>query len=106
LRSVLPKGSILLCIFLWAKGLNVKDINKEIFPVYGGRCLSCKAFRNWVEKFSQGHWKVQQGHPVEIATDATVQQLEELILASRRMTIDTAATALECSRGLMSSTIS
>jgi hypothetical protein len=39
--------------FLWAKGLNAKDIHKEIFPVYGGKCLSRKAVRNWVEKFSQ-----------------------------------------------------
>jgi hypothetical protein len=23
--------------FLWAKGLNLKDIIKEIFPVYGGK---------------------------------------------------------------------
>jgi hypothetical protein len=27
---------------LWAKGLNAKDIHKEMFPVYGGKCLSCK----------------------------------------------------------------
>jgi hypothetical protein len=32
--------------FLWAKGLNVKDIHKEKFPVYGGKCLSCKAVHN------------------------------------------------------------
>jgi hypothetical protein len=25
-----------LCV-LWEKGLNAKDINKEIFPVYGGK---------------------------------------------------------------------
>jgi hypothetical protein len=25
--------------FLWAKGLNAKDIHKEMFPVYGGKCL-------------------------------------------------------------------
>jgi hypothetical protein len=24
-----------LCIFLWAKGLNDKDIHNEMFPVYG-----------------------------------------------------------------------
>jgi hypothetical protein len=24
--------------FLWAKGLNAKDIHKEMFPVYGGKC--------------------------------------------------------------------
>jgi hypothetical protein len=29
-------------LFLWAKGLNAKDIHKEIFPVYGGKCLSRK----------------------------------------------------------------
>jgi hypothetical protein len=28
--------------FLWAKGLNAKDIHKEMFPVYGGKCLSRK----------------------------------------------------------------
>jgi hypothetical protein len=36
--------------FLWAKGLNAKDIQKEMFPVYGGKCLSRKAVHNWIEK--------------------------------------------------------
>jgi hypothetical protein len=36
--------------FLWEKGLNTNDIHKEIFPVYGGKCLSCRAVHNWVEK--------------------------------------------------------
>jgi hypothetical protein len=34
---------------LWAKGLNAKDIHKELFPIYGGNCLSRKAVHNWVE---------------------------------------------------------
>jgi hypothetical protein len=29
--------------FLWAKGLNAKDIHKEVFSVYAGKCLSRKA---------------------------------------------------------------
>jgi hypothetical protein len=33
---------------LWAKGLNAKDINKEMFYVYGGKCLSLKAVHTWV----------------------------------------------------------
>jgi hypothetical protein len=45
--------------------------------------LSRKAVHNWVEKFSQGCSKVaddvRPGCPVEIATEATVQQVEELI---------------------------
>jgi hypothetical protein len=44
--------------FMWAKGLNAKDIPKEMFPVYGGKCLSHKAVHNWVKKFSQGRSKV------------------------------------------------
>jgi hypothetical protein len=29
--------------FLWGKGHNAKNIHKEMFPVYGGKCLSRKA---------------------------------------------------------------
>jgi transposase len=89
---------------LWAKGLNKENIRKEMFPVYGWKCLSCKAAHNWVKKFSEGHSKVsddaQAGCPVEIVTEATVQQMEELIRADRRITIVSAATALGCSHGL------
>jgi hypothetical protein len=35
--------------FLWAKELNTKDVNIEMFIVYGGKCLSRKAV-HWVEK--------------------------------------------------------
>jgi hypothetical protein len=38
--------------FLLAKGLNAKDIHKEMFPVYGGECLSRKAVHNWVANVS------------------------------------------------------
>jgi hypothetical protein len=44
--------------FLWAKGPSAKNIHNEMCPVYGGKCLSCKAVHNWVEKFSQGRLKV------------------------------------------------
>jgi hypothetical protein len=43
---------------LWAKGLSVQDIHKEMFLVYGEKCLSRKAVHNWVEKLSQGRLKV------------------------------------------------
>jgi ribosomal protein S25 len=77
--------------FLWAKGLNAKDIHKEIISVYGGKYLSRKAVHNWVQKFSQGRWEV---------AEATVQRVEELIRADRRITIYSVATALGCSHGL------
>jgi hypothetical protein len=76
---------------LWAKGLNAKDIHKETFPVYSGKCLLRKAVHNWVKKFSQECSTIaddaQPGHPVEIATEATVQWVEELIRAYRRIMI-------------------
>jgi hypothetical protein len=38
--------------FLWAEGLNAKDIYKEMFPVYGVKRLSRKAVHNWVTNVS------------------------------------------------------
>jgi hypothetical protein len=35
-------------VFLWVKGLNAKDIHKDIFRVSGGKCLSRKAVHSWV----------------------------------------------------------
>jgi hypothetical protein len=32
--------------------VNDKDIHKEIFPVYGGKCLSRKAVHKWVAEVS------------------------------------------------------
>jgi hypothetical protein len=40
------------------------------------------------------------GRPLEIATEAAVERVEELIRANRRITIDSVATALGCSHGL------
>jgi hypothetical protein len=52
---------------------------------------------NWVEKFSQGRLKVtddaQPDSPLETATEATVQRVEELIQADMRITRATVATA-------------
>jgi hypothetical protein len=36
-------------LFLWAKGLNSKDIHRKMFHVYGGKCLPHKAVHSWVE---------------------------------------------------------
>jgi hypothetical protein len=41
------KSSVLLCVFfLWAEALSAKDIHKEMFAVYGGKCLSHKMVHN------------------------------------------------------------
>jgi hypothetical protein len=65
--------------------------------------LSRKAVHNSVDKFSQGHSKVADDARldclIEIATKATVQRVEQLIRADRRITIDSVATALGHSHG-------
>jgi hypothetical protein len=74
-----------------------------MFPVYGGKGLSCKAVHSWVEKLSQRFSKVANdawpGHPVEITTEPTLQWVEMLIRADRGITVDSVATALWCSNG-------
>jgi transposase len=63
---------------------------KKVSCFYGGKCLSRKAVHNWIEKFSQGRSKVaadaRPGRPVEIATEATAQRVEELMRADQRIT--------------------
>jgi hypothetical protein len=44
--------------FFRAKGLNAKDINKEMFPVYCVKCLPRKVVHSCVEKFSQVRSKI------------------------------------------------
>jgi hypothetical protein len=64
------------CALLWAKGPNAKDIQKEVFPAYGGKCLSSKAVHNWVEKFSQGRSKVaDDARPGTEVAETTVKRL-------------------------------
>jgi hypothetical protein len=81
-----------------------KDIHKGMFPVYGGKNLLHKAVHKWVQKFSQGHSKVaddvRPSHTVEIATEATVQWVEELIRADTRIAIDSVVTVPGHSHGL------
>jgi hypothetical protein len=54
-----------------------------------------------VQKFSEGQTSIEDerrvGRPVEIATPATLQRVEDTIRADRRVTIDAAAIAIGCS---------
>jgi hypothetical protein len=61
---------------MWAQGLNAKDVHKEMFPVFGAKCLSRKAVHIWVEKFSQGRSKVADGDRLGAkVTETTVKRL-------------------------------
>jgi hypothetical protein len=40
------------CAFLMGKMTHEKDIHKEMFHVYGGKCLSRKAVRTWMANVS------------------------------------------------------
>jgi hypothetical protein len=76
LRTVVPKISAVLCGFLWTKLLHAKDISKEMFLLYGGKCLSHKAVHNWVEKFSQGRSNVaDDARPGAEVSETTIKRL-------------------------------
>jgi len=71
--------------------------------MYSEHCLSRQAVHNWLQKFSEGRTSVEDEHrfgwPVEIAMPATLQSVEDIIRADRRVTIDAVATAIGCSHG-------
>jgi hypothetical protein len=43
---------------LWQDN-SMQRIHKEMFPLYGWKCLSRKMVHNWIEKFSQGRSNVE-----------------------------------------------
>ena len=51
-------------LFLWAKGMAVKDIHKEMLPMYCEHCLSCQAVRDRARKFSEGWTSIEDQHRV------------------------------------------
>jgi hypothetical protein len=65
---------------LWAKGLNEKDIHTEMFPVYDGKCLLCKAVHNWVDKFCQGPSKVADDARPDAEVANTRQKISVLLV--------------------------
>jgi hypothetical protein len=81
LVSVVKMASVLECAteelrsvvrFMWAKWRNEKDIYKEIFPVYGGKCLSRKAFPHYWQMF---RWSRRCWNGVAEVTETTVKSL-------------------------------
>jgi hypothetical protein len=63
--SVITKSSVLLCFFFVVKGLIAKNIHKEMFPVYGGKCSSSKAVQPWLHTFRW--WRRGWNGGVEVA---------------------------------------
>jgi transposase len=108
LEGVLSKSIVVLYVLVGRKTQR-KEYLQKIFLVYGGKCLLRKSVHIWVQKFSQGRSKVaddaRPGRLVEIATEATIQWVEELIRADRRITVGSVATALRRSHGLAYSII-
>jgi hypothetical protein len=61
LQKCITDISVLLCVFfLSEKELNTNYIHKEIFPVYGNKCLYRKTVHNRVEKCSQRRSTIAQ----------------------------------------------
>jgi hypothetical protein len=50
--------------FLWAKGVESKNIHKEMLPIYGEKCPSRQAVSNWVQKFSEGRTRIEDEHRI------------------------------------------
>jgi hypothetical protein len=101
LRSIIPKSSVLR--FLWTQGLSDKVFIKKCFLFTVGSVYRVKRFTPG-SRNSQGRSKVvddaRPSRPVETATEATMQRVEDLIPADRRITIHSVPTALWSSHGL------
>jgi hypothetical protein len=73
LVSLVKITAVSCAFFFMGKRAQCKRYLQDIFPVYGGKCLSRKAVHNWIEKFSHRRSKFAD-RPAEISTEATVQR--------------------------------
>ena len=66
-------------------------MHKEMLPMYVEHYLSRQAVHNWVQKFSEGRTSIEDElwacRPVEIATPETLQRVQDIIRAERRVTV-------------------
>jgi hypothetical protein len=83
-----------VCVLLWVKGLNAEDIHKEMFPVYGGKCLSRKAVHNSVEKISQGRSKVV--NDARLSAEVAETTVKRLLCCGFRRTGKAIGQAYQC----------
>jgi hypothetical protein len=75
LECILPKSTVLLRVFCGQKN-SMQRIRKEVFPVYGGKCLFRKVVHNRVKKFSQGRSKIiDDARPDAEVDETTVKRL-------------------------------
>jgi hypothetical protein len=73
---------------LWAEILNAKDISKEMFPVYGGKCLSRKAVHSGGRRFADDEdvktlmrkWPKQSKDFCAAGFDALVKRCDKYII--------------------------
>jgi hypothetical protein len=68
-------------LFCAGKRTQCKGYHKEIFTVYGGKCLSCKAVHNWVEKCDK-HF----AHDERVETEVAETTVERLLCCRFRLT--------------------
>jgi histone-lysine N-methyltransferase SETMAR len=89
--------------FLQAEGVKTTQIYSRMKAQYGCNCLSKSSCYEWTKAFKEGRVEIQDdersGRPVDISTPETIRNIEQLILADRRVKIDDIAERLGVSHG-------
>jgi len=84
-------NSVLLFIFLWAKGLSANEIHSEMCPVYGDKYFTRPAIHVWCTKLARGRERIvdkeQPGRHVVVTTDATIAAVDAFVRSDRRVSI-------------------
>ena len=89
--------------FLWSEGLPEVEIHKRLLAQYGDNALSKRTVYEWIEKFKSGRTNVKHaegaGRPSTSTSEAKTEQVQQMILGNRRITIDELAQSLQISHG-------
>jgi len=89
--------------FLWAEIVTGAEMHRRMSVQYGDSVVSQQIVYEWIERLRNGHTCVKNeegdGRPSMSITDANMEQVFDIILQNRWVTIDEVAHQLHISHG-------
>jgi histone-lysine N-methyltransferase SETMAR len=95
--------------FLFLQGKRAQEIHSEMLATLEEDCPSLTMVKKWVARFRTGHFEVtdepRSGRPVSAATEENTDEIHDLILEDRRISVKKIVEILQISRERVSHVI-
>ena len=87
--------------FLWSEGVSGAEIHWGLLSQYGDSALLFRSVNKWIDMFKCGRKSMmhEAGSPLTSTTDEKIKQVQHIVMANQRVTIDNVACSLQINHG-------